>query len=56
MRVKRFQGILFDLDGVLVDSHVVVERTWQRWAERHSLAMPDIVRRAHGRRSVDTLR
>ncbi len=56
MRLKRFQGILFDLDGVLVDSHVVVERTWQRWAERHALSIPDIVRRAHGRRSVDTLR
>lgn len=54
--MKRFQGILFDLDGVLVDSHVVVARTWQRWSERHALSMPDIVSRAHGRRSVDTLR
>ena len=48
--------MLFDLDGVLVDSHVVVERTWQRWMLSRSLQVPDIVRRAHGRRSLDTVR
>ena len=48
--------MLFDLDGVLVDSRAVVERTWQRWTARHGLAIPDIVARSHGRRSVDTLR
>jgi sugar-phosphatase len=51
-----FDAILFDLDGVLVDSHAVVARTWRRWSERHALQIPDIVRRAHGRRSVDTVR
>ena len=50
------QAILFDLDGVLVDSHAVVERTWHRWIERHGLDVPDIVRRAHGRRSIETVR
>jgi len=41
---------------VLVDSRAVVERTWLRWTERHGLSIPDIVKRSHGRRSVDTLR
>ena len=50
------KAILFDLDGVLVDSHQVVERTWRRWSERHRLDVPDIVIRAHGRRSVETVR
>jgi sugar-phosphatase len=50
------QAILFDLDGVLVDSHAVVERTWYRWIERHDLDVPDIIRRAHGRRSIETVR
>jgi sugar-phosphatase len=50
------EAILFDLDGVLVDSHEVVERTWRRWVKRHQLEVPDIVRRAHGRRSVETVR
>lgn len=54
--VLRARAILFDLDGVLVDSHLVVERVWKRWSERHGLTIPDLVRRAHGRRSVETIR
>ena len=50
------QSVLFDLDGVLVDSRAVVERTWMRWTERRGLTIPDIVARSHGRRSADTLR
>jgi sugar-phosphatase len=49
-------AVLFDLDGVLVDSRAVVERTWRRWTERHGLVIPEIVTKSHGRRSVDTLR
>jgi sugar-phosphatase len=52
----RCAAVLFDLDGVLVDSRVVVARTWQRWLVRHDLRIPDLVRRAHGRRSIDTVR
>lgn len=48
-------AVLFDLDGVLVDSEPVVVRTWNRWAARHKLDVPDLVRRAHGRRSVQTV-
>lgn len=50
------QAILFDLDGVLVDSRAVVERTWDRWARRHSMTRRDIVAKAHGRRSIETVR
>ena len=50
------QAILFDLDGVLVDSHLVVERTWHRWIERTGINATDIVSRAHGRRSIETVR
>jgi sugar-phosphatase len=49
-------AILFDLDGVLVDSHAVVARTWLRWAALRGLEAPDLVSRAHGRRSIDTVR
>lgn len=52
----RCAAVLFDLDGVLVDSRAVVARTWQRWLVRHDLRIPDLVRRAHGRRSIDTVR
>ena len=52
----RCGAILFDLDGVLVDSGPVVERTWRRWAALRGLHVPDLVRRAHGRRSIETVR
>lgn len=49
-------AVLFDLDGVLVDSAEVVERTWQRWAARHGLDPADVIRTAHGRRTIETVR
>ncbi len=49
-------ALLFDLDGVLVDSHATVERTWWRWAARHGQDPAPLLRVAHGRRTRDTLR
>ena len=52
----RAKAFLFDLDGVLVDSRAVVERTWQRWAaERHPIDVAKVLHVAHGRRARDTL-
>ena len=50
------EAVLFDLDGVLVDSTASIERTWRIWAERHGLDAAEIVEFAHGRRSEETLR
>jgi sugar-phosphatase len=52
----RCSGFLFDLDGVLVDSRAVVERTCRRWALRHQLDPDEVLRIAHGRRSRDTVK
>ncbi|HVO36500.1 MAG TPA: HAD-IA family hydrolase [Gemmatimonadales bacterium] len=52
----RAAALLFDLDGVLVDSHAVVERTWRRWAVRHGLDAGPLLAVAHGRRTRDTLK
>ena len=49
------RAILFDLDGVLVDSSVIVERHWRRWATQHGLQSEHILANAHGRRTMDTL-
>jgi sugar-phosphatase len=49
-------ALLFDLDGVLVDSAEVVERTWRRWAARHGLDPAEVVHVAHGRRTIETVR
>jgi beta-phosphoglucomutase-like phosphatase (HAD superfamily) len=37
-REARVSAILFDLDGVLVDSLLVVERSWRRWAREQDLS------------------
>lgn len=50
------EALLFDLDGVLVDSTACVESTWRGWAVRHGLDADAIVLMAHGRRAVDTMR
>jgi sugar-phosphatase len=49
-------AVLFDLDGVLVDSAACVERHWRRWAAEHGLDSEEIMRFAHGRPTVETIR
>jgi sugar-phosphatase len=49
-------AILFDLDGVLIDSTACIERHWQQWAQQHGLDVANIMRVAHGRRTVETIR
>jgi len=56
--MKRFEcrGILFDLDGVLVDSTGYVEQQWRRWATSRGLAPEPFLRVCHGRRALETIR
>jgi mannitol-1-/sugar-/sorbitol-6-phosphatase len=49
-------ALLFDLDGVLIDSTPAVERVWTRWAASHGFDAKEIVARAHGRPSLTTIR
>jgi sugar-phosphatase len=50
------EAILFDLDGVLVDSGACVEATWRRWAAANDLDPRAVIAEAHGRRAIDTIR
>lgn len=45
----KFKGILFDLDGTLIDSLKAVDRAWRTWAERHGLAPEKVFAVIHGR-------
>ena len=56
MAVIRCGAILFDLDGVLMDSRVAVERAWERWATGHGIDPIAVLAQAHGRRTIDTIR
>ena len=49
-------SILFDLDGVLVDSTQSVAYQWRRWAEEHGVDPDTVVEAAHGRRTVEVIR
>ena len=49
------KAILFDLDGVLVDSAECVERTWRTWATDHRLDPERVIAVAHGRRTIETV-
>jgi mannitol-1-/sugar-/sorbitol-6-phosphatase len=50
------RGVLFDLDGVLVDSTPAVARVWTIWANKHGFVPDEVVRQAHGRPSITTIR
>ena len=56
--MKRFEcaAVLFDLDGVLVDSTALVEQQWRRWALGRGLPPEPFLRVCHGRRAVETIR
>src|SRR5713226_3173851 len=52
----RCRGVLFDLDGVLVDSTPAVARVWAGWAREHGFEPDEVVQKAHGRPSITTIR
>lgn len=49
-------AVLFDMDGVLVDSTACVERHWRQWAAAHGLDADVVLAFTHGQRSVETIR
>ncbi|MDP8939096.1 MAG: HAD family hydrolase [Actinomycetota bacterium] len=55
MRTLECEALLFDLDGVLVDSGASTERAWRLWVDKHELNAEEILKIAHGRRTVETV-
>jgi sugar-phosphatase len=49
-------AILFDLDGVLVDSTRVVAAQYTRWALENNLDPDEVMKAAHGVRTVEVIR
>lgn len=49
-------AVIFDLDGVLVDSNPLAERHWGKWAARHGISLERILAVHHGRPTVEIMR
>jgi beta-phosphoglucomutase-like phosphatase (HAD superfamily) len=49
------EGLLFDNDGVLVDSDLGVDQAWSQWARARGLSADRVTAMVHGRRSADTV-
>ena len=49
-------ALLFDMDGVLIDSTPAVARVWRDWALEHHFDPEEVVMRSHGRPSIATVR
>src|ERR1700691_2730553 len=56
MNQVRCAALLFDMDGVLIDSTPAVARVWHRWAVEHGFNPEEVVAHAHGRPSLTTAR
>ena len=49
-------GLLFDMDGVLVNSIESVRRCWRQWSDRYGVRGAETVEIPHGTRAVEVMR
>ena len=56
MTIFRCAAVLFDLDGVLVDSTRSVERQWRAWAREQGIDGDKVMAVAHGVRTIEVIR
>jgi mannitol-1-/sugar-/sorbitol-6-phosphatase len=49
-------ALLFDMDGVLVNSTPAVARVWRKWALERGFDPEEVVHKAHGRPSLTTVK
>jgi sugar-phosphatase len=54
--VRRVSAVLFDLDGVLVQSRAATERVWVDWALKNGIDEVALRSAMHGVRSADVIR
>lgn len=55
MGIRDIRAVLFDMDGTLVDSDAVVDRSWGRWATEYGLVPAEVLAVAHGNPAAATV-
>ncbi len=53
---RDYDAVLFDMDGTLLDSSVVVDRVWSEWALKVGLDRDAVLAASHGCRQIDAVR
>ena len=56
MKVFQCDALIFDLDGVLVDSQTVIERHWSDWTRKHGLDPEKTLHATLGMTTVEGIR
>ncbi|KAG0228148.1 hypothetical protein BGW42_002355 [Actinomortierella wolfii] len=52
----RCKGLLFDMDGTLIDTTVIVENNWRRWCKENGVVFEELIAVSHGRPSFEIVR
>lgn len=50
------QALLFDMDGTLIDSRIMVETLWKEWCDAHGVDFDWVLPQLHGVRLADSVR
>jgi len=50
-----YRGLLFDMDGTILNSIAAAERIWTTWAVRHGVDVETFLPTIHGVRAIDTI-
>lgn len=50
------QALLFDMDGTLIDSRLMVEKLWKAWCDDHGVDFDWVLPQLHGVRLADSVR
>jgi sugar-phosphatase len=50
------QALLFDMDGTLIDSRLMVENLWREWCIAHEVDFDRVLPQLHGVRLADSVR
>jgi sugar-phosphatase len=55
VEIRDIRAVLFDMDGTLVDSDAVVDRSWSAWAGEYGLSPAAVLAVAHGNPAAATV-